>query len=308
MLKTFANLTPSEFENFTFDVLSASGGRRLTWRTPGADGGRDIECEVFTRDFSGFDDRELWYVECKRYASTLDWPLVYGKIAHADANRADFLLIVTNSNPSPACETRIQQWNADRRRPRIRVWRGYELEGIATQFASVAAKYGLRAPPTPLVTEFLDLALEISKISQATYATVAVAGDAEPAVEASSALSELFSSRAKDLAEHGQFLPMPSSYPLQLYSWVECQAALVGNEIALRAAISTYRFITGSSGIRLSGQDGCYNAVAKNARIAINESALRLIATVGRWADLELTLTPEMALVIRLRRQERGNG
>jgi len=114
-VRAFGDLSPSEFENFTYDVLSAAGVRGLTWRTPGADGGRDIEGHVSTLDFSGVESRQRWYFECKRYTNSLDWPLIYAKVAFADANGADFLLVVTNSNPSPACETQIATWNSEHR-------------------------------------------------------------------------------------------------------------------------------------------------------------------------------------------------
>jgi len=52
-VRNFSDLAPSEFENFSFDILNAAGVRNLTWRTPGADGGRDIEGSIFVTDFSG---------------------------------------------------------------------------------------------------------------------------------------------------------------------------------------------------------------------------------------------------------------
>ncbi|MER9233820.1 restriction endonuclease [Mesorhizobium sp. M0622] len=301
-IRTFADISPLEFENFTYDILSAGGMRHLTWRTPGADGGRDLEGDVFTCDYSGFTNRERWYVECKRYAASLDWPLIYGKIAHADTNRADFLLVVTNSNPSPACETQISIWNEARRSPRIRVWRGYELHVLANRFPAIAAKYGLRPSPDSTVAEFLDLALEISKISQAAYAAVTLGTDATPAIEASSALSELFSVRARDMAEYGRFIPLPLMQQLEIYPWVRCGQAIDANDVAIRASLSTFRLITGALSLQLERQGGWLVAIPDAVRIKIGSAGNRLMSVVAIWSDLELVIQVDQSLRISKRK------
>ena len=78
-------LTPGQFENLVYDLVTSAGLRNAVWRTPGSDGGRDIEGEMATTDFSGFHTITKWYVECKRYAASVDWPTVWEKIAYADS-------------------------------------------------------------------------------------------------------------------------------------------------------------------------------------------------------------------------------
>src|SRR5262249_18026984 len=85
-------LPPGEFENLAYDLLFLSGVQNLRWRTPGADGGRDLEGEVAVIDFSGETFRQRWYIECKRYAKSVDWPTVYEKLTVALNHQADFLL------------------------------------------------------------------------------------------------------------------------------------------------------------------------------------------------------------------------
>src|ERR1700685_4468966 len=110
LLRTIDELPPREFENFAFDLLQMIGMTTVVWRTPGADGGRDIDATYHARDASGYVDRQRWFVECKRYATSIDWPTLWAKLAYADNEGADFLLLVTNSNPSPQCENQIAQW------------------------------------------------------------------------------------------------------------------------------------------------------------------------------------------------------
>jgi hypothetical protein len=104
-------LTPQEFENFAYDLLLLSGMRNLVWRTPGADGGRDLEGEFSTIDFSGDHATQRWYIECKRYKSAIDWPTVHEKLAIAENHRADFLLFVTTSNFSSPCRDEVDRRN-----------------------------------------------------------------------------------------------------------------------------------------------------------------------------------------------------
>lgn len=54
-------LEPTEFENLTYDILFLSGVQNLRW------------AQV----------RQRWYVECKRYAQSLNWPTVYEKLTIA---------------------------------------------------------------------------------------------------------------------------------------------------------------------------------------------------------------------------------
>lgn len=139
----FLSLSPDRFENLTFDLLQAAGLKNLVWRTPGADGGRDIEGVFSSVDFSKRHRTEKWYVECKRYSNSIDWPTVWNKISYAESTGADFLLLVTNNNPSPKCETEIENWNNSKKPVLVRIWRGYELEGILRNYPQIASKYGL---------------------------------------------------------------------------------------------------------------------------------------------------------------------
>ena len=166
MLKKIGALSPSEFENLTFDCVKAVGLRNVTWRTPGADGGRDIEGVEYTRDLSGHDTIYRWYVECKRYSASIDWPTIWTKVSYADVQAADYLLLVTNSNPSPNCENKINEWNASGRRPKIRTWRGYELPGLLRNFPHIAVMHGLSENQSDLQASILPLALLATNIGQ----------------------------------------------------------------------------------------------------------------------------------------------
>src|ERR1700737_1902420 len=102
------SLTATEFENLTFDLIQEHGLGNLVWRTPGSDGGRDIEGDLPTRDLSGSLTHQRWFVECKRYTSSIDWPTVWNKVSYAENIHADFLLIVTTTTLSPSVKQRYK--------------------------------------------------------------------------------------------------------------------------------------------------------------------------------------------------------
>ena len=128
LIESIKEMPPTSFENLVYDLASSAGLRNAVWRTPGSDEGRDIEGEITTIDFSGYYATTKWYIECKRYSTSVDWPTVWQKIAYADSHSADYLLIVTTAHLSPQCKTEISRWHADRRRPAIRVWDAANLE------------------------------------------------------------------------------------------------------------------------------------------------------------------------------------
>ena len=67
----FDHLSPTEFEEFCYDLLVALGASKISWRkgtglsSSPADGGRDIECEFLIPEVGGGHRVERWLVECK---------------------------------------------------------------------------------------------------------------------------------------------------------------------------------------------------------------------------------------------------
>ncbi len=194
VLGALKRLSPTEFEHLTFDLAVMAGMRNVTWRTPGADNGRDIEGEVITTDFSGAIQFDRWYVECKRYSSSIDWPTVYGKLAYADNKNADFLLFVTTSALSPTCKSEVAEHNRRKRRPTIRHWDGAALAQRVEREPFLLAKYSL--------AENIDSALSakpfietLIRIISAAYGAAHFRGSSERELECATMLSELFLAR-----------------------------------------------------------------------------------------------------------------
>lgn len=273
LLDQLRKVTPTTFEHITYDVLVSAGLRNAVWRTPGADGGRDIEGDFPATDLSGALHLQRWYIECKRHAATLDWPTVYGKIAYAANQDADFLLLVTTAHLSPQCKSEISAHEASRRTPRIRAWDATSIERAVSQFPQVLIKHGLFAPEKQIIEGILPLSLAVSRACQAAYGE-ASGGSPSPALEFAAAIGELLWVRV-DSATKGIVLSADAfdstddSYP-----WFTVDAGIdlsVIDRHSLRALLTAFRYVTGAK------------TVSIKARSTGTMRAVRLHTSDGRW-------------------------
>ncbi len=289
ILDIISALSPSEFENLTYDCVRASGLRNLVWRTPGADGGRDIEGTASYRDVSGHECIQTWYVECKRYSTSLSWPLVYEKIAHADVQGADVLLVVTNSNPSPPCENEIARWNSAKRRPIIRFWRGYDLPALIRSHPAIAAAYGLSDSITQLHASLLPLSFLISKIVQGAHVATEFEVVPRSGLEAGACLSELLSQRLDDLDRFGRIVPSGQLNSAPAFEWLDWEGTVSGwEEVGARAMLAFLKIATGSSSVKVSACGAEATVTLTGAKFELTAQALADLETVAHWARMEV--------------------
>jgi hypothetical protein len=93
----FEQITPKAFENLCYDLLVKYGFFELVWREGGADNGRDIEASY---TFNNIIKPKVtkWFFECKHYTTGGVPPEhLNSKIAWADAELPNFLVIFTSS-------------------------------------------------------------------------------------------------------------------------------------------------------------------------------------------------------------------
>ncbi len=270
MPRRLGDLEPREFENLTYDLLRLSGFQNLTWRTPGSDEGRDIEGLFYFVDASGYSSLQKWHVECKRYESSVSWPVLWEKLSYADVKQVDFFLLSTNSQPSPQCESQIAEWNKSTRSPQIRIWRGYNLDHFVRLYGVVALKYGLREPASQFTHDFGPLSSVLTKTIQAAYvaSTIGVAG--ATALEAAAALSELLTLRMSQVSKIGRFVaasevPKIESYPWASMSGPSCEI----EETSLRAICAYLRFAArwDRMTIEMSGEKAIIRSSPSSLRI-----------------------------------------
>lgn len=203
------DLSAIEFENLIFDLVVVSGMVNVSWRTPGADGGRDIEGIFYEMDVSGTSRIRKWYVECKRYSQSVDWPTIYKKIAHADSHQADFLLLCTTSTFSPAAITEVERWNSQRRPLLIRLWPKHELENQLKRHPDLLLKYGLGPRTATPGKSLLAVALALSKSVSSHYSRQIFSNQSpDLMLQASQAFADLLSVRMDQLEREGGISPI----------------------------------------------------------------------------------------------------
>jgi hypothetical protein len=295
-------LSPTQFENMVYDLVTSAGLRNAVWRTPGSDGGRDIEAEMTITDFSGFTVNAKWYVECKRYQGTVDWPTVWEKIAYADSHSADYLLVVTTASLSPQCKTEISGWNASRRRPTVRFWEGFNLERMLMHYPGILVKYGL-TPDTKLVpASFMKLSQAASKVVQAAYGASEMMDWENPALEAASAMAELLTVRIKDAETSGGVVKSPFVVETDGFPWLTFKGDLTVlgefDRHGLRATLALLRHVTGLKAAVAALVKDAVRVTLPGACIP-NAAATNVLTEVSFWGDLEVRMLASDFVITR---------
>jgi Restriction endonuclease len=289
--KKLTELTPTEFENLIYDVSILRGMVNVAWRTPGADGGRDIEAMTVEQDFSGVQSVIKWFIECKRYTGSVDWPTIYQKLAYADALGADRLLICTSSKFTPAAITHVDKWNESRRTLLIRLWPMHEIEMQLRGHPDLLMKYGMSTVPDTPGKSIVSLSLALSKTVASSYSEI-VFKDLQPSpmMQASQTLADLLLKRMEDMAQGGQIRRVLEERPNNSLDGVE----FIGNfsqidEFGIRAFAAYLHALTRSKIRVLCGGDA-------QCRIECGRKISDLLIryreafdSIAIWSDTEFT-------------------
>lgn len=284
---TLTGLTPTQFENLVFDLMTAMGLKNVTWRTPGPDGGRDIEAEQIEPDFAGVHTKSKWFIECKRYQGSVDWPTIYDKLAYADSEHADYLLMCTPSKYTPAAITQATKWNSDRRALKIRLWPGHELEQQLRKYPDIESKYGLSTAQNTPGHSVVTLALALSKTIASHHSQIVFSGE-EPdrMLRASQSLADLLLQRMEDIKRRGRlepvFKPLPSDS-----RWILSGNPFKVDYFALQAFLS-YLYALTNTQLSVIGENdfSCIVAIDKEMSSAL-ERYQDVFKSIALWGDFE---------------------
>ena len=150
-MKTFSldHLTEVEFEEFCFDLLSALGAMKLSWRkgtghqSSPSDQGRDIECIFRHKDIDGERD-ERWFVDSKHYKKGVPPEELQGLLSWAAAERPDVILIIASNFLSNPAKNYLESYTRNNKPSfKIKVWERPDLERFVLGKPLVMRKYGL---------------------------------------------------------------------------------------------------------------------------------------------------------------------
>lgn len=287
------DLSPTQFENLIYDLVIAKRMVNVLWRTPGADGGRDIEAQSVLVDASGTQTATKWYIECKKYSGSVDWPTIHPKLSYADAAGADYLLLCTTSKFTPQAVNCCEQWNRARRYPQLRLWAGHDIAAQLSQFPDLKSRYGLQSALSTPGKSLVSLSLAVSKAIGSYYsATVSPTNPAHRMLQAAFSMALLLQLRMEDIEHLGGI----ANRPLQSTSDLPIDVQVVGSpqavdEPALAAfcgylsALAKTRLnltFTGPGSYTIDGYDK-FSALLNRYRDAFSAIAL--------WGDIEFTFS-----------------
>lgn len=302
LIQLLKNLSPTEFENVIYDVCVKSGLRNAVWRTPGPDGGRDIEGFANTVDFSGQYHSDRWYVECKRYSNTLDWPTVREKISYADNHAVDSLLIATTANISPQCRSEISIWNSRRMQLQVRTWDATNIATVLSKHPDVLVKHGLWTGTSVVPASFLPASRLLSSVTLSAYSELVFRGEDLPSLELAASLSELLIVRLGD-AEAGRPFVRRESGVGDMYDWLtvrsESGATLERfDKFGLRAILSLIRHLLGARTLDLKATpQGIHLDIDPTLLSDVGLTAMGHLATIGVMAGIELVSDKQVLLI-----------
>lgn len=277
-------LSPSQFENMTFDLVSLLGLRNVVWRTPGSDGGRDIEGTYFISDLSGHYQNQKWYVECKRYTNSVDWPTVWGKISYAESNGADVLLFVTSSSLTPQAVDNVNSWNKKSKKPIIRFWGEVDILSKLNIYPQIACKYGLVSNSNTNIDMFEPIIQLLLKVSH----SIDPDSDNIPSekIYLIHSLSELVSVRSEDIKKSGSYYFRPHKKE-DLFSWFDYKEIenISLDKYSTRAFLSYIRFI-----LKTGVQTENINKDSMNIKIqrSLLESEKNHIQTISNYSNFSV--------------------
>ena len=151
---SFDDLSPTEFEQFCFDLLRRAGYVNVDWRkgtslaASPADQGRDIEAVLERSDLDEFRHHERWNVDAKHYSKGVPPQSFVSLTTWSWSTRPDVALIVTSGFLSNPAKTWIQDYIESNRPPfRIRYWERPTLQALVEKFPDLIDRHNLIIEP-----------------------------------------------------------------------------------------------------------------------------------------------------------------
>jgi hypothetical protein len=288
-MKDLINLTPQEFENLVFDLLTHLGLKNCVWRTPGSDGGKDIQGDYIYTDISGYSQKQVWYIECKRYTGSVDWPTVWNKISYAEAKGAEVLLIVTTSSLTPQAIDNLNEWNINKKYPSIRTWSGAELKNKLALFPEIQTRYELI--PSTLnnsAKSFLPLIKVLLKFSYLVSSCNAFSQDCSSQIEALNCIADILSKRIEDLELYQRIIFYKFDQKHDGYEW------LSGGQLITESGFDRYGIRAVLCCLRTTLKINKLNLEKVNNLLVVKEikncpqSLFHDLTTIGLWTNFRL--------------------
>ena len=146
----FNQLSASDFEELTFDLLVQLGFVNVSWRRGtgkaghSADQGRDVVAQLLRREVDDTKHFETWFAQCKHYKRGVPPEALQDAVAWAVAERPSVLLIVASNFLSNSAKNWIENYERNNQPPfRLKLWERKDLERLLSSSPTLVKKYNL---------------------------------------------------------------------------------------------------------------------------------------------------------------------
>ncbi|MBI4963801.1 MAG: restriction endonuclease [Desulfomonile tiedjei] len=167
------HLTPTEFEEFCYDLLHELGFVNVDWRkgtglpASPSDRGRDIECERRVKEVDGKEHTEKWFVECKHHKKGVSPDKLDGALTWATAKRPDWLLIIVSNFLSNPAKEYLQEYSQSNRPTfKIRYWEKPDLGRLVAGKGELIRKYRIQLSDRPCPASKEEAIERLKKLAQ----------------------------------------------------------------------------------------------------------------------------------------------
>ncbi len=250
-------LSPTEFENLTFDILIYSGLQNVVWRTPASDGGKDITGTFVSHEFNGTSKIQKWNIECKHFKASVSWKNIVEKIYFGKNENIDFILIATSSTISNQCKDEIFKWNKNNSIPQIRYWQGCDILNRINSDSYISHKYfGTRRDYISFFPN--STLLSLKKIILASHSEV-ICGQTPRALDAAKSIFELIDDVSCDIDSRGDTAPKTNYDESDEFDFVRISGVEPGiiDKYVLKAVASLFFTYTGCEKIECTTISHC---------------------------------------------------
>ncbi len=158
----FDRLSPTQFEEFCFDLLHELRFVNIDWRkgtgkgSSPADRGRDIVCQEVRTDLDGAVHLETWFVDCKHFKRGVPPGELQNLLAWAEAEAPHVVVFAVSQFLSNPAKDYLDTYKRNRRPPfKIKAWERPKLERLASGRIRLLRKYSLTDEPLRSVRAIL---------------------------------------------------------------------------------------------------------------------------------------------------------
>ena len=176
-----------------------------------------------------------------------------------------------------------------RKKPSLRVWRGYDFPSFLRYNPSIATSFGLVDSSAQETTLALNISRILAGIAQSTYSAYLFEGNNVSALECGAALSELLVHRLNDVEQFGRFVSGAKVTEALEYDWLEVD----GNtdhweEVSLRAIVTCVRHFTQCEHIHLIASQNEILFDVQNAQLPCGLENNGSMIEIFTWTRCEM--------------------